>query len=191
MQRTASKAATDVAHVCHGRSGCVAVTAGLRQLLSCSPSLMQRIFHSSLLAITCSLLAVLPAHADVAAFRRDDAAVDLSEHRTVQAQRLAIALLTSSTYEAPPEIATPERWDEALRRSHLRVTFAEPRSVSFRFSTIGPPKSRRRFPVEELLIPLAPADYALVRSHGRVRAFAKFSCESLTALRHALELPHE
>ena len=80
----------------------------------------------------------------------------------------------------------------AARGSRLQLTFVNPQPVAFQFSTVGPSRLQT-LPIQELVLPVTragPPDYILIRSQGRVRAFAKFGPlvarleQALTLLAH-------
>ena len=147
--------------------------------------------HTLAVAVTIGTLFCLIAgsRADEVTARHGDWLLTVSQKTASEVERLAFEVLTSSSYEARSDIATQERWDQALRGQHIHIVFDRPRTFSFLFSTIGRP-AVHDVQADELLIPLGPTDYALIRSGGHVRAFAKFSCESLTELRKAWDQPH-
>ena len=89
---------------------------------------------------------------------------------------MALEGLQSSSYEADTSVATLARWTTAARGSRLQLTFGSPRTVDIRFGSPGVSQSRS-LPLQELLLPVSgarPPDYILIRSQGRVRAFANF-----------------
>ncbi len=101
---------------------------------------------------------------------------------------LALGILNSASYEAPPAIATERRWTETRQASHLHLSFTPARTVTFRFSTTGP-TAERPVEVAEMLIAISKdqwPDYILVRERGQVRAFAKYHPSQAQALRDAL-----
>ena len=103
-------------------------------------------------------------------------------------EHLATAVLVSSDYEAPSTIANKARWTAALRGSHVSLTFTEPRTFSFSFSTTGP-ATEQVVSADQILIPASPEhgpDYILVRFHDRIRAFAKFSGDADRAFRREI-----
>lgn len=107
----------------------------------------------------------------------DGQAVVLTAEEESTFTALAMEGLRSSTYEADTSIATMATWSAAARGSRLQVTFVVPQPVAFRFGTAGPPLLQT-LPVQELVLPVSrgarPPDYILIRSQGRIRAFAKF-----------------
>ena len=135
-------------------------------------------------------IALAAARADIVTARVSDADAAVPAERAPEIQRLAVGLLTSSRYEAPATIATRDRWDDALRGSHVRLALSERQTFAFTFPG-APPAEDRSVAVHELVIPLFPTDYALVRDGNQFRAFAKFSPESVAALKKALELSNE
>jgi len=85
-------------------------------------------------------------------------------------------------------LAPEQSWRRTRQQAHLHVTFAPPRTVSFKFSTTGP-AVMGEVQVAELLMRMGGEqwpDYILVRDQDRVRAFAKYRSHEAQALRAAL-----
>jgi hypothetical protein len=83
---------------------------------------------------------------------------------------LLVALLGNCSAESGAAVATKERWENALRGDHLRVTFASPR----RFAVTGEPPEVQ---ADEILVPISDTqapDHLFVRSGKTYRAFAKY-----------------
>jgi hypothetical protein len=121
---------------------------------------------------------------------QDGHALSIDGSTAEKMEKLAGALLVSCNYEAPSEIATAERWQQALLASHVHITFSEPATFTFRFSTLGVAKEQK-VSVAEILLPISSRrspDYVLVWWHDRVRAFAKYrDTGALVALQKTLE----
>ena len=84
---------------------------------------------------------------------------------------LVIALLGSCSVENGASIATKERWEKAMKRDHLRVHFAKPRTF-----VAGGPDSPNVEAVE-IVVPISARkvpDHIFVRDGKGLRAFAKY-----------------
>ncbi len=106
----------------------------------------------------------------------DGDSVDLTAQEESTFTAMALEALGASTNEADSSVATMARWSAAGHGSRLLVTFSTPRSVPIRL-TPGAGSPTELLPVQELLVPVTrtrPPDYILIRSRGRVRAFANF-----------------
>ncbi len=106
----------------------------------------------------------------------DGDSVDLTAQEESTFTALALEALGSSTREGDSSVATTARWAAAGQGSRLLVTFLTPRSVPMRL-TPGTAAPAEVMPVQELLLPVTrarPPDYILIRSRGRIRAFANF-----------------
>lgn len=106
----------------------------------------------------------------------DGDSVDLTAQEESTFTALALEALGSSTTEADTNVASMARWAAAGRGSRLLVTFPTPRSVPLRLRP-GTTAPAELMPVQELLLPVTrarPPDYILIRSRGRIRAFANF-----------------
>ena len=105
----------------------------------------------------------------------------VSADRAHQLEALAVELLASSSYEADSTVANAEIWGQYEAQPHLRFAYARPRRVA---TLPG-----EAF-VSDMLIPIVSPDhapaYVFVRDNGRIRAFAKYSCESWIALSAAI-----
>lgn len=139
--------------------------------------------------MTILLVAALwAAEVHVVAFQEQQTLVAPQEV-TERISDLALAFLQSSDYEATAGSANDTAWSGAQRGPHVRVSFATPRVVRFRFSTLGPAREQE-VEVQDLLIPMSLKRfpmYLYVRSKGSIRAFGKYRYEQELELRHILD----
>lgn len=123
--------------------------------------------------------------------KQNGSSLNIRASDATQIETLALALLVSCDFEAPAEIATEARWNQARDGYHVRCAFTPVKNVTFSFSgrfTTGP-ASEQTVKVTELLIPISSTkfpDYALVREGDRIRAFAKYRPSPAKALQDVL-----
>ncbi len=106
----------------------------------------------------------------------DGETVELTAQEESTFTAMALEALGSSTTEGDSSVATMAQWTAAGRGSRLLVSFATPTSVPIRLKP-GTTSAAESMPVQELLLPVTrskPPDYILIRSRGRIRAFANF-----------------
>jgi hypothetical protein len=120
---------------------------------------------------------------------KDGRPLALAAQRQEKIGNLALELLASATYEAGQPLAPEQGWRRARQQAHLHITFTPQRTVSFKFSTMGP-AVMQEVQVAEILIRMGGdqwPEYILVREGGKVRAFAKYGSREGQALRSALD----
>jgi len=119
--------------------------------------------------------------------RQNDHAIHCTLHSSASVARKALGILSSSTYEAPPEVAR-EHYSRARSTDHVRLVFSRPQTVRMKSSTTGPAQWHA-LPVRELLLPMSEVSaprYAIVKSGKSVRAFSKFHSTPVRQVQRAI-----